>query len=106
MCRCREADLNCVRMATSCTPELRQLLRGMSIRRYLPAMGTAGLARSRVSGHRRVPRPPPRMMPKTRPLDMEDLSGQWSVVSQHQLPVTSDQSNVMTDHWSLVTGDW
>src|SRR5262245_37584896 len=42
-------------------PLLMQLLIGMSIRRYLPAMGTAGLLRSIVNGNRRVPRPPPRM---------------------------------------------
>ncbi len=41
--------------------ELRQLLIGMSIRRYLPAIGTAGFDRWRVSGKSRVPRPPPRM---------------------------------------------
>src|SRR5438132_5540642 len=40
---------------------LMQLLMGISIRRYLPAMGTAGLLRSCVSGKSRVPRPPPRM---------------------------------------------
>ena len=38
-------------------PELMQLLMGMSMRRYFPAMGTAGLARSLVSGYRRVPCP-------------------------------------------------
>ena len=41
------------------------LLIGMSIRRYLPPMGTAGLERERVSGKRRVPRPPPRMVAMT-----------------------------------------
>src|SRR4051794_26851357 len=41
---------------------------GMSMRRYLPAMGTAGLLRYLVSGLRRVPRPPPRMRQMT--LDM------------------------------------
>src|SRR5450759_2209854 len=34
---------------------------GISIRRYLPAMGTAGLERCWVSGKSRLPRPPPRM---------------------------------------------
>ena len=39
--------------------ELMQLLIGMSIRRYFPPIGTAGLARTFVSGKRRVPCPPP-----------------------------------------------
>src|SRR4051812_27165662 len=37
----------------------------MSIRRYLPPMGTAGFDRFRVSGNSRVPRPPPRMIANT-----------------------------------------
>ena len=40
-------------------PLLMQLLTGMSTSRYLPASGTAGLQRSRVSGCRREPAPPP-----------------------------------------------
>jgi hypothetical protein len=43
-------------------PELMQLDIGTSIRRYAPPIGTAGLARCCVSGNRRVPAPPPRMM--------------------------------------------
>src|SRR5512136_1972350 len=39
---------------------------GMSTKRYFPAKGTAGLARSRVRGNRRAPWPPPRMMVRTR----------------------------------------
>src|SRR5262249_39107339 len=42
-----------------------QLLMGMSIRRYLPASGTAGLLRSFVRGYKRVPRPPPRIRAST-----------------------------------------
>src|SRR3990172_278180 len=44
-------------------PEFRQLLSAMSMMRYFPARGTAGLARSLVSGHSRAPRPPPRINP-------------------------------------------
>src|SRR6266542_2191443 len=44
---------------------LMQLLIGMSIRRYLPPIGTAGLERSMVRGYSRVPRPPPRIRLKT-----------------------------------------
>src|SRR5438046_4190088 len=37
----------------------------MSMRRYFPPIGTAGLDRCRVRGNRRVPRPPPRMTART-----------------------------------------
>src|SRR6185437_4291529 len=46
-------------------PELMQLEMGMSTMRYLPASGTAGLARSLVSGNNRVPWPPPIMTDST-----------------------------------------
>jgi hypothetical protein len=36
-----------------------QLLIGISTKRYLPAMGTAGLLRDEVKGDKRVPAPPP-----------------------------------------------
>src|SRR5437588_6884092 len=42
-------------------PANRLLLMGMSMRRNLPPTGTAGLARSRVRGHSRLPCPPPRI---------------------------------------------
>src|SRR6266478_4165328 len=45
--------------------ELMQLEMGMSTIRYLPASGTAGLARSLVSGNSRVPWPPPMMTEST-----------------------------------------
>jgi hypothetical protein len=38
-----------------------QLLMGISIRRYWPAIGTAGFERNFVRGYRRAPRPPPMM---------------------------------------------
>src|ERR1700693_5575022 len=43
-----------------------KLLRTKSTIRYLPPKGTAGLARSRVRGKRRVPLPPASTMPNTR----------------------------------------
>src|SRR6476659_9254088 len=46
-------------------PLLMQLLMGTSISRYLPATGTAGLARSWVRGNSRAPWPPPRMRLRT-----------------------------------------
>ena len=45
--------------------ELIQLLTGMSIKRYLLARGTAGFARSLVRGYKRVPAPPPKIIPNT-----------------------------------------
>ncbi len=60
-CLLRLSELYCVSTKMRLSSELRQLLTGMSMMRYLPAIGTAGLERWRVSGKRRVPRPPPRM---------------------------------------------
>src|SRR5512135_766447 len=65
MCLLRDAELNCVRTKILLMCEFRQLLIGMSIIRYLPANGTAGLLRSFVSGNRRWPRPPPMTIPIT-----------------------------------------
>src|SRR5262245_18985151 len=48
-----------------CSSLLMQLEIGMSMSRYLPATGTAGLERDRVSGNSREPRPPPRMRART-----------------------------------------
>src|SRR5438477_9548131 len=42
-----------------------QLEIGISTNRYLPASGTAGLARSLVSGNKRVPWPPPMITDRT-----------------------------------------
>src|SRR4051812_2617692 len=61
MCRWRLTELNWVSTKIRFRPEWMQLEIGMSIRRYLPAIGTAGLLRDLVSGNRRVPRPPPRI---------------------------------------------
>src|SRR6185503_1994864 len=48
--------------------ELMQLEIGMSTNRYLPASGTAGFERSRVSGKSRVPCPPPITTDRTLPV--------------------------------------
>jgi hypothetical protein len=45
-----EAELYCVSRKIRSIPELMQLEMGTSTRRYLPARGTAGLARWAVSG--------------------------------------------------------
>src|SRR5271166_4411041 len=69
MCRCRLTELNCVRTKMRFRPEWMQLDTGISISRYFPAIGTAGLLRDLVSGNRRVPRPPPRISETTRGME-------------------------------------
>src|SRR5216117_1321477 len=66
MCRCNDIVLNCVSTYIERSPELRQLLIGISTSRYFPPRGTAGLARSFVKGNNRVPAPPPMMMESVR----------------------------------------
>src|ERR671910_1089207 len=65
MGRCSELLLNGVRRKIRRRSALRQLLIGMSTIRYFPPSGTAGFARSLVSGKSRVPAPPPRMTEST-----------------------------------------
>src|SRR5215470_10493880 len=65
MCRFSEAELNWVSTKIFFSPELRQLLMGTSISRYLPPSGTAGLERSCVSGKSRFPAPPARIIEST-----------------------------------------
>src|SRR3954464_8968960 len=72
MCRCSDAELNCVSKYTRFNPELMQLEIGISTRRYLPPSGTAGLLRSRVSGKSLVPCPPPIMTERTL-LELTDM---------------------------------
>ena len=66
MWRCRLTELNWVRTKIRFNPEWMQFDIGISISRYLPAIGTAGLLRDLVSGNSRVPRPPPRISEITR----------------------------------------
>src|ERR1700682_1104849 len=47
-------------------PALTILESAKSMRRYVPPKGTAGLARSAVSGNNRLPSPPARTMARTR----------------------------------------
>src|SRR5205823_5838462 len=65
MWRFNDAELNCVITKIFFKPELRQLLIGTSISRYLPPSGTAGFDRSWVRGNRRLPAPPARMIDRT-----------------------------------------
>ena len=54
-----------VSTAIRSTPALTRFDNAKSINRYSPPNGTAGLARSRVSGERRLPSPPASTMPST-----------------------------------------
>src|SRR5918998_3751341 len=58
MWRSSECDLYCVSTTTRRKPAFTRLESAKSIRRKLPPNGTAGLARSSVSGARRFPSPP------------------------------------------------
>src|SRR3954451_24452508 len=66
MWRWRLTELNWVSTKIRFRTEWMQFEIGMSINRYFPAIGTAGLLRDLVSGKRRVPRPPPRISEMTR----------------------------------------
>ena len=55
MCSFKECGRYCVRIMTSEMPELTQLDSVKSMMRYLPAKGTAGLARFSVRTPRREP---------------------------------------------------
>src|SRR5687767_7606497 len=61
----RLAELNWVTTKIRSRPELMQFEIGTSTSRYFPASGTAGFARSIVSGKSRVPAPPPRITAST-----------------------------------------
>src|SRR5258708_29762603 len=61
MCLLSDAELYCVRTNMRKTSELMQFEMGTSTSRYFPPSGTAGFERSRVSGCRRLPAPPPRI---------------------------------------------
>ncbi len=57
------------------SPLLMQFESGISIKRYLPASGTAGFDRYLVKGKSRVPRPPPRTMVRIWRIDMFRCAG-------------------------------
>src|SRR5215218_2645649 len=77
----RLAELYCVRTKMRSSPELMQFEIGTSTRRYLPASGTAGLARSVVSGKSRVPAPPPRMTASI--LSIDDAGSRVGLSRRH-----------------------
>ena len=62
MCLSSEWDLYCVSTAIFRMLPFTRLESTKSIRRYAPPKGTAGLARSWVSGRRRLPSPPANTM--------------------------------------------
>src|SRR5580698_1496663 len=55
-------------------PECRQFEIGISTKRYLPAIGTAGFERVAVSGDNRLPWPPPSTMQITLDVMLFELS--------------------------------
>src|SRR5262245_37767792 len=61
MCSIRDWGRYCASTIKSKMPEFTQFDNGKSMMRYLPAKGTAGLARLAVSTPRREPSPPARM---------------------------------------------
>ena len=65
MCRSRLIALYCVSTSILRMPLLRQFESVKSMMRYRPPNGTAGLARSRVSGSSREPLPPANTTAKT-----------------------------------------
>src|SRR5690348_458563 len=65
MCRSRLWLLYWVSTQILRMPPLARLDSAKSISRYRPPNGTAGLARSAVSGDRRVPAPPASTIPRT-----------------------------------------
>src|SRR5919108_2749546 len=62
MCVLSESDLYCVSTFMRRTPELAKFERTKSMIRYLPPNGTAGFARSWVSGASLLPSPPARII--------------------------------------------
>ena len=74
MCSSSEALLYCVSTLIRESPELTKLDRTMSMILYRPPKGTAGFARSFVSGPRRRPSPPARIMTRTREVSNGPLS--------------------------------
>src|SRR3982750_4256141 len=72
MCLFKEAELNCVNTSILFRLELMQLEIGISTRRYLPAIGTAGLLRLAVSGYSLDPAPPPNTIEMT---DLLSING-------------------------------
>src|SRR5437588_6781925 len=74
MCLFNDAELNCVSTYIRSMPECRQFEIGISTRRYLPAIGTAGFERVAVNGDNRLPWPPPSTMQITFEFILLDLS--------------------------------
>ncbi len=79
MCLLSDAELNCVNTYMRLMFELIQLLMGISTRRYLPAIGTAGFERLAVSGYKRVPAPPPNITAITEFDNVNILIGDFEV---------------------------
>src|SRR3954469_14850716 len=94
MWRCKLTELNWVSTKMLLRPEWMQFEIGMSIRRYLPAIGTAGLLRDLVSGKSRVPRPPPRISAMTRGI----VPSSSATRGPYGCPVLPAPDHVRLDH--------
>src|SRR5271170_1799526 len=109
MWRLSESALYWVRMYTWRRSELMQLERVMSMMRYWPANGTAGLARSRVRGKSRSPAPPASKTPSVSLISQNSgtaLGRTANHVSQMRKPdCTYRETRVYHARWSLVILD-
>src|SRR4029077_13546241 len=86
MCRFRLSALYCVSTNTRRRSELMQFDSVTSMIRYTPPNGTAGLARSRVSGQSLSPWPPARRTPMaSRIADMADLGRTKDWLAAHSM---------------------
>ena len=77
MCRLSDAELYMVNTNILVMLELRQFEIGISTKRYLPAIGTAGFERVAVNGNSLVPAPPPNITDKISWLIFSKLRGEF-----------------------------
>src|SRR6185369_10972700 len=96
MCRSRLWLLYWVSTQIFRMPPLARLDSAKSISRYRPPNGTAGFARSAVSGLRRVPAPPASTMPRTDLLACPVLLGRVLRPQGHAPPYRSGLGRVLT----------
>src|SRR5580658_430361 len=102
MCRSRLWLLYWVRTQILRMPALAMLDRAKSISRYTPPNGTAGLARSAVSGLRRVPAPPASTIPRTDALGMNPSCRGYGLTAM--LPRIGRDGEELT--WRSVSFPW
>ena len=123
MCRLSDAELYCVSIKMRSMSELMQFETGMSIKRYLPPSGTAGLALCLVSGCSRLPAPPPsisastffaaiRVPPEEMPpaaCCVEQEYNRWAFhfpFSICHFPFVISYQGQIDDKWKMENGKW